>query len=40
MQKKLNDKLPLLLFKTLYGEEVPNLFDITCIDSDDVNLSL
>lgn len=38
-REKLNDKSPLLLFKTLYGEEVPNLFDITCIDPDDVNLS-
>lgn len=38
-REKLNDKPPILLFKTLYGEEVPNLFNVTCIEPDDVNLS-
>lgn len=38
-REKLNDKPPILLFKTLYGEKVPGLFNITCIDPDDVNLS-
>lgn len=32
-KKKLNDKSPILLFKTLYGEVVLNLLDITCIES-------
>lgn len=36
---KLNDKSPFLLFSCLYGEEVPNFFDITCIEPDDINLT-
>ncbi len=38
-REKLNDKSPFLLFKTLYGEDILNLFSITCINPDDVNLS-
>ena len=36
---KLNDKSPFLLFSCLYGEEVPNFFNITCIEPDDINLT-
>lgn len=38
-REKLNNKPPLLLFKTLYGEEVADFFSIIRIESDDVNLS-
>ncbi len=36
---KLNDKSPLLLFRTIYGEDVADIFDIVCIEPDDVNLT-
>lgn len=36
---KLNDKSPFLLFSCLYGEEVPNFFNVTCIEPDDINLT-
>lgn len=36
---KLNNKPPYLLFKTLYSEDVLNIFKITCIKPDDINLT-
>lgn len=36
---KLNDRSPLLLFSTLYGEKTVALLSITRIAPDDVNLS-
>lgn len=38
-REKLNDKSPFLLFKILYGEKAIKAFSITCMDSDDINLS-
>ena len=38
-REKLNNKTPLLLFNTLYGEEIANIFSISHINPDDINLS-
>lgn len=38
-REKLNDKSPHLLLKTLYGEDVISIFNISCIQPDDINLT-
>ena len=38
-RKKLNDTSPLLLFSMLYDKDVPDIFGISSIEPDDINLS-
>lgn len=38
-REKLNDKSPFLLFSMLYGKDIANIFGISCIEPDDINLS-
>lgn len=39
VRETINNKSPHLLLKTLYGKEVLNIFNITYIEPDDINLT-